>query len=186
MKFLIVGLGNPGREYEHTRHNIGFDILDEWAAEAGISFTDSRYGWVGKINVRGRTIVVLKPNTYMNLSGMAVRYWLQQEKINPDSLMVITDDLNLGTGKIRMRANGSHGGHNGLRHISEILGHDNYARLRFGVGNDFAKGRQVEWVLGKWPEEELENLTNARKKAIEALKCYCTEGLAAAMNKYNG
>ncbi len=100
--------------------------------------------------------------------------------------MVITDDLNLGTGKIRMRANGSHGGHNGLRHISEILGHDNYARLRFGVGNDFAKGRQVEWVLGKWPDEELENVANARKKAIEALKCYCTEGLAAAMNKYNG
>lgn len=186
MKFLIVGLGNPGREYEHTRHNIGFDILDEWVSEAGVSFADSRHGWVARLSVRGRSIIALKPSTYMNLSGLAVRYWMQQEKIGLDSLLVVTDDINLSTGKIRMRANGSHGGHNGLRHISEILGRDDFARLRFGVGNDFAKGRQVEWVLGKWPEEETEILNSSKTRAIEALKCYCAEGLASAMNKYNG
>lgn len=186
MKFLIVGLGNPGADYAHTRHNIGFDVLDHVVTESGASFSDGRYGWVASFKLRGRQIICLKPSTYMNLSGNAVRYWMQQEKITPEHMLVVTDDLNLDTGVLRMRAKGSHGGHNGLRHISEVLGMDAYPRLRFGVGNQFEKGRQVEFVLGRWKEDEVEKVNAAILKASNAIQSFCTEGIQRAMNVYNG
>ena len=186
MKFLIAGLGNQGSEYVHTRHNIGFDVLDYLAKEAGATFSDGRYGWVASFKLRGRQVICIKPSTYMNLSGNAVRYWMQQEKIAPEHLLVATDDLNLDLGVLRLRAKGSHGGHNGLRHITEVLGSDAFPRLRFGVGNQFEKGRQVDFVLGKWSELEQPTVDASIVKAANAIQTFCTEGLPRAMNVYNG
>lgn len=186
MKFLIVGLGNPGADYAHTRHNIGFDVLDYLVNEAGATFSDGRYGWLASFKLRGKQIICLKPSTYMNLSGNAVRYWMQQEKISPEHVLVVTDDLNLELGVLRMRAKGSHGGHNGLRHISEVLGSDAIPRLRFGVGNQFEKGRQVDFVLGKWSVKEQPTVDSAIDKSAKAIQSFCLDGIHRAMNVYNG
>ena len=186
MKYLVVGLGNPGAEYAHTRHNIGFDVLDYWASQHDAVFEDSRYGWIAKFKIRGRQVICLKPTTYMNLSGNAVRYWLNQEKIDLTNLLVITDDLNLTTGTLRLRGKGSHGGHNGLRHINEVLMTEQYARLRFGVGDQFEKGKQVNYVLGKWSDEEKVLIENSIIKASAAAQAFVTDGINRAMNIYNG
>lgn len=185
MKFLVVGLGNPGEEYQHTRHNIGFDVLDEFAARHNAVWSQQRYGWVAKASARGRTIILLKPNTYMNISGKAVSYWLVAEKLPLSQLLVLLDDLALPTGKLRLRLNGSDGGHKGLKSINEILGTKYYARLRFGIGNDFPKGQQSEFVLRKWNPEEMETIKAATAKAAAALLLYTTQPQNIAMSSIN-
>ena len=152
-KFLIVGLGNPGAEYDRTRHNTGFMVVDELAKSVGATFEDKRYGFVAETSLKGRKVFILKPTTYMNLSGNAVRYWLNQEKIDQKRLLVISDELALPLGAFRLKANGSNGGHNGLGHIQQLIG-QNYARLRMGIGNEYPRGGQVDWVLGKYTEED--------------------------------
>lgn len=186
MKFLIAGLGNIGSEYDYTRHNIGFEVLDRFAARHSASFSGEKLGAVARLRTKGRTYVLLKPNTYMNLSGKAIQYWLQAEKIQPDHLLVITDDLALPLGKIRIRPKGSDGGHNGLKSIIEVLGHENWPRLRFGVGNEFAKGKQVDYVLGKWKPEEEEILNLRINRAMDSIEAFGSIGLERAMNLYNG
>ncbi|MEG0498340.1 MAG: aminoacyl-tRNA hydrolase, partial [Alistipes sp.] len=158
MKYLIVGLGNIGDEYADTRHNAGFEVLDALAKASNIAFTAGRYGSVAELKHKGRTLVLRKPTTFMNLSGKAVRYWLDAEKIAPENLLVVVDDIALPFGTLRMRPKGSAGGHNGLKNITELLGHENYARMRFGIGGDFARGQQVDYVLGTWSEEERKQL----------------------------
>ena len=158
MKYLIVGLGNIGNEYQDTRHNIGFTILDAFAKASNVFFTENRYGSTCEVKMKGRTLILLKPSTFMNLSGNALRYWMQKEKIEIDNVLVVVDDLALPFGTLRLKPQGSDAGHNGLKNIQEILGHNNYPRLRFGIGNDFSKGRQVEYVLGKWTKEQSEAL----------------------------
>lgn len=185
MKYLIVGLGNIGPEYENTRHNIGFSVLDKLAEQEEKKFESGRYGDLLKWKFKGRTLLFLKPSTFMNLSGNAVRYWLNKEKLSDDKLLVITDDVALPFGKLRLRKKGSHGGHNGLRHIEEMLGHGNYARLRFGVGNDFPKGQQVNYVLGKWDSTQEKELTPSIKRSIEMIKGFVTIGVDRTMNQYN-
>lgn len=185
MKYLIVGLGNPGDEYSETRHNIGWKIADELASSLNASFEDKRFGFVARAVFRSRIVVILKPTTYVNLSGRAVNYWLAHEKIQPDHLLIIVDDLALPFGTIRIRPRGGDGGHNGLNHITQILGHQNYARLRFGIGNEYPFGRQVAYVLGKWTEEEQTILPERIKLAIEAVKSYVTIGIDRTMNLYN-
>ena len=185
MKYLIAGLGNIGKDYENTRHNIGFDILDSLARESGIFFAPGRYGDVAEMKHRGRTLVLLKPTTFMNLSGKAVDYWMKQEKIPIERLLVVTDDLALPFGKIRIRAKGSDGGHNGLKHINEILGRNDYARLRFGIGDDFHKGQQVDYVLSKWSEEEMKNLNERLKICGEAIKSFSFQTLGRTMSDFN-
>ncbi|MFN5217174.1 MAG: aminoacyl-tRNA hydrolase [Sphingomonadales bacterium] len=185
MKFLVVGLGNPGDEYQHTRHNIGFDVLDELAARQSAEWTLQRHGWVAKTTAKGRTLILLKPNTFMNLSGKAVSYWLQAEKLPPSQLLVLLDDLALPVGKLRLRLNGSDGGHNGLKSINETLGHTQYARLRFGIGSDFPKGRQSEFVLGKWNTEEAETVKTATDKAADAVMLFTTQPQNIAITRIN-
>jgi PTH1 family peptidyl-tRNA hydrolase len=185
MKFLVVGLGNPGEEYQHTRHNIGFDVLDEFAARHQANWTLEKHGWLAKVSVRGRTLVLLKPNTYINLSGKAVSYWMQAEKMPLSQVLVLLDDLALPPGKLRLRLNGSDGGHNGLKSINETLGTSQYARLRFGIGSDFPKGRQSEFVLGKWSAEEQETIKAATVKAADALLLYTTQPQNIAMTRIN-
>ena len=185
MKFLVVGLGNPGEEYQHTRHNIGFDILDEFAARQSAAWSQERHGWIAKTSARGRTVVLLKPNTYMNLSGKAVSYWLQSEKLPISQLLVLLDDLALPAGKLRLRLNGSDGGHNGLKSINETLGTTNYARLRFGIGNGFPKGRQSDFVLGKWNSEEQKIIQASTTKAADALLLYITQPQNIVMSRIN-
>ena len=185
MKFLIAGLGNIGQEYQGTRHNIGFEILDCFAEQSGISFKSARYGDVVETKFRGRNLVFLKPSTYMNLSGKAVRYWMNKEKINKENLLVIVDDLNLEFGKQRLRGKGSDGGHNGLKDINNMCGGNNYARLRFGIGNAFSKGRQVDFVLGEWTSEEREKLPELIKYAGDTAKSFAAIGLNFTMNTFN-
>lgn len=185
MKYLIVGLGNIGSEYEHTRHNIGFDILDAFAEASNVFFENQRYGAVATCRLKGRTLLLLKPSTFMNLSGNAVRYWMQQEKIALENVLVVVDDLALPFGTLRLKGNGSDAGHNGLKNINEILGTQNYARLRFGVGNDFSKGYQVEYVLSRFPIEEQELLPARLEKAGEIIKSFCLAGLQTTMNQFN-
>lgn len=185
MKFLVVGLGNPGEEYQHTRHNIGFDVLDEIAARQNATWSLERHGWLAKFSARGRNIVLLKPSTYMNLSGKAVSYWMQSEKLPLSQLLVLLDDLALPVGKLRLRLNGSDGGHNGLKSINETLGTNQYARLRFGIGNDFPKGRQAEFVLGRWNAEEEETVKTATTKAADAVLLYATQPQNIAMTRIN-
>ena len=185
MKYLVTGLGNIGLEYAHTRHNIGFDILDALAGASNISFKDQRYGFYAELKHRGRTFCLLKPSTYVNLSGNAVRFYLQKLKLPEDRLLVVTDDIALAFGTIRLRAKGGDAGHNGLAHINTILGTSNYARLRFGIGNEFGRGQQVDHVLGKWEEEEKKLLAERMVVAGEAILTFGTLGIQRAMNLYN-
>ncbi len=185
MKYLVAGLGNIGDEYINTRHNIGFKILDAWAHASNISFKDKRYGFVTTAKHRGRSYVLLKPSTYMNLSGNAVNYWLKKENIPPGNLIVVVDDIALPLGSIRLRPKGGDGGHNGLEHINRILGSGNYARLRFGIGDNFRKGQQVDHVLGKWTDQESALISDRIDLAIEMLKSFGFIGLELTMTKYN-
>jgi PTH1 family peptidyl-tRNA hydrolase len=185
LKFLVVGLGNPGSEYEHTRHNIGFDILDQLAANAEASFISGRHGAIARIRIRGRHVLLLKPSTFMNLSGKAVNYWLQQEHIQPENLLVVTDDLALTPGAIRIRLKGSDGGHNGLKSIQETLNHSNFARMRFGIGNDFYKGGQADYVLDAWPDDQKKIVDERIGVAVQAIRTFIGEGPVMAMNTFN-
>ncbi|MGZ4035136.1 MAG: aminoacyl-tRNA hydrolase [Bacteroidia bacterium] len=184
-KFLIVGLGNIGDEYENTRHNIGFTILDAIAKENNLKFVVDRLAAVTEYKFKGKTLILVKPSTYMNLSGKTVNYWLQAEKIPKENLLVITDDLALPFGSLRMKGKGSDGGHNGLKNIQETLNSSEYARLRFGVGNEFSKGKQVDYVLGKWNEQETKNLEPRIKLAVEMVQGFSTIGLQRTMSAYN-
>lgn len=185
MKYLIAGLGNIGAEYARTRHNIGFKVADALAEKAGATFVSSRYGSVAEIRHKGRTFVLLKPSTYMNLSGKAVAYWLRQEKIPQENLLVVVDDIALPFGTIRLRKQGSDAGHNGLKNIASELGTQNYARLRFGVGGDFPRGAQIDYVLGKFPPEEMAKMPEIMEKVSEAVKAFCLSGPDFAMTHYN-
>lgn len=185
MKYLIVGLGNIGPEYHNTRHNIGFTILDALAGASNIFFSSKRYGWHGLVKHKGRQLILIKPSTYVNLSGNAVNYWLQNEKIPIENLLVVLDDLALPFGTLRLKAKGSDGGHNGLKHINQVLGNANYARLRFGIGDEFGKGQQVDYVLGDWSKEESKGLPERADRAVEIIKSFATIGLARTMNEYN-
>lgn len=185
MNYLITGLGNRGEEYAHTRHNIGFDILDALAGASNISFKDKRYGYITELKHRGRSYWMLKPSTFVNLSGNAVRYWLQKLKLPDDRLLVIADDIALPFGTIRLRAKGGDAGHNGIAHINQILGHSKYSRLRFGIGNDFGQGQQVDYVLGKWGEEQKKVLAERIGIAGEAVKSFGFLGIERTMNLYN-
>jgi PTH1 family peptidyl-tRNA hydrolase len=185
MKYLIVGLGNIGAEYANTRHNIGFRILDALAETANIEFKEARYGAVAEYKFKGRTFVLVKPNTYMNLSGKSVNYWLQKEKIPVENMMVLVDDLALPFGTLRLRPKGSDAGHNGLKHINQTLGHQNYNRLRFGIGADFSRGQQIDYVLGEWSAEELDQLPELFKVCINMIKGMSTIGIQRTMTAYN-
>lgn len=185
-KFLIVGLGNIGAEYVNTRHNIGFKVLDHLAKKEGLSFQTAKLGDVAEYKIKGRTLILLKPNTYMNLSGKAVHYWMEKEKIAKDNILVITDDLNLGFGTIRIKSKGSDGGHNGLKNIQLLLNSTEYPRFRFGISDDFKKGRQVDYVLGEWSEEEKAKLPERLDMAVEVINSFALAGLNNTMNTYNG
>jgi PTH1 family peptidyl-tRNA hydrolase len=185
MKFLIAGLGNIGDEYANTRHNIGFIVLDALAGASNTFFKTDRLASVAEIKFKGRTFVLIKPSTYMNLSGKAVNYWLQAEKIPAENLLVVTDDIALPFGKLRMKGKGSDGGHNGLKSIQETLGTTDYARLRFGIGSEFSKGRQVEYVLGEWSEEERKALPERINLAADMIKSFGAIGLQLTMTNYN-
>lgn len=186
MNYLIAGLGNIGAEYTNTRHNIGFMILDAWAKASNVAFTSGRYGSTADISFKGRKFTLLKPSTYMNLSGKAVNYWLQKLKIPQENLLVVVDDFAIPFGSLRMRAKGSAGGHNGLKSIDYSLASDQYARLRVGTGNGgFAEGHQVDFVLGEWLLEEKQALPQIVERSIEAIKCFGTEGVNRAMTQFN-
>jgi peptidyl-tRNA hydrolase, PTH1 family len=184
-KFLVVGLGNPGSEYARTRHNIGFDLLDAWAASHSAAFAVARYGDRVQFSIKGRTIVAIKPSTFMNLSGKAVRYWLEEEKVPLEKLVVVVDELALPVGHVRLKLKGSDGGHNGLKDIQEVLGSADYARQRIGIGQHFPKGQQVDFVLGRWTPEEMEFLKPGMDRAIAQLESYVLAGPAFAMTQYN-
>lgn len=185
MKYLIVGLGNIGPEYSETRHNIGFMVLDYLAQKFDAKFDMGRHSFVTEIKSKGRTYVLVKPTTYMNLSGKAVGHWLSSLKLTPDQMMVITDDIALPFGKIRIRAKGSAGGHNGLKHIEQTLGHNNYPRLRFGVGDSFHKGKQVDYVLSTFSDDEKIDLPGIIEKAADSVISFGSIGLERTMNQYN-
>lgn len=183
-KYLIVGLGNPGREYEMTRHNTGFMVVDELANKLGVTFEDKRYGFVAEASIKGRKVFILKPTTYMNLSGNAVRYWLQKENIEQSRMLVIVDDLSIPLGDFRLKGNGSNGGHNGLGNIQQLIGQQ-YARLRMGIGADFQQGQQVDWVLGKYDDEDMKTLQPSIDMAVEIIKSFVLAGLNITMNQFN-
>jgi len=185
-KFLIAGLGNPGAEYENTRHNIGFKVLDALAGASNIFFSAERYALKAEVKIKGRTLVLIKPTTYMNLSGKAVRYWLENEKIPHENLLVVTDDLALPFGTLRMRTKGSDGGHNGLKDIIATLNTQQFARIRFGIGSEFSKGQQVDYVLGNWSDEENTALKDLILRTSEMVTSFALAGPALTMNKYNG
>ncbi len=185
MKYLIVGLGNIGAEYRNTRHNIGFIVLDALAKASNLVFADGRYGATASLSVKGRQLVLLKPSTYMNLSGNAVRYWMQKENIALENVLVVVDDLALPFGSLRLKAKGSDAGHNGLKHIAETLGTQNYARLRFGIGNDFSRGHQIDYVLGQFSEEEQKTMEERVNIACDIVKSFCLAGINITMNQYN-
>ncbi|MEZ4721102.1 MAG: aminoacyl-tRNA hydrolase [Flavobacteriales bacterium] len=185
MKYLIVGLGNPGVEYSETRHNIGFKALDALASASNAVFSPVRFGDRAEVKHKGRTLILIKPNTFMNLSGKAVNYWMQQEKIPVSNIMVITDDLALPFGKIRLRKKGSDGGHNGLKNIQELLGTSEYPRLRFGIGAEFSQGQQVNYVLSSWNESEIKAMPERIKLVGEAVLSFASIGLERSMNMFN-
>ena len=185
MNYLVVGLGNIGNDYAGTRHNIGFMVLDALAGASNIAFEDRRYGFVAEMRLKGHKVVLLKPSTYMNLSGNAVRYWVKQKKIEPERLLIVSDDIALPFGTLRMKPSGSEGGHNGLRSITQCLGTNQYARLRFGIGNEFARGHQVDFVLSKFTDEENTAMAERLQKAGEAVKAFVLSGVQFAMNNYN-
>jgi len=183
-KYLIVGLGNPGSEYELTRHNTGFMVLDAFAKASNIVFEDRRYGYVAETSLKGRKVFLLKPTTFMNLSGNAVRYWLNKENIDQTRLLVISDDVALPLGQFRLKGAGSNGGHNGLGHIQQLIG-QNYARLRMGIGSDFPRGMQVDWVLGRYSDEELKTLQPSIDLCVNIIKSFVLAGIDITMNQYN-
>ena len=185
MKYLITGLGNIGSEYWGTRHNVGFRVVNHLVEQAGASFTDERYGAVARMWIKNCELVVLKPNTYMNLSGNAVRYWLQKENIPVENLLIVVDDLALPFGTLRLKPKGSDAGHNGLKNIAQMLNTQNYARLRFGLGNDFPRGGQIDFVLGNFPQEELDQMPAILDRATEIIKSFCLAGIQLTMNQFN-
>jgi len=185
-KFLVVGLGNIGDEYAETRHNIGFKILDSLAKSEEFVFETQKLGDLGSFKIKGRTVHCLKPSTYMNRSGKALKYWMEKEKIPPANVLVITDDINLAFGTLRLKTKGSDGGHNGLKDIQNVLQTATYNRLRFGIGADFGKGRQVEYVLGKWNNEEVDSLKERLSKTTETIKSFVLAGVSITMNQFNG
>ena len=185
MKYLIAGLGNIGPEYHNTRHNIGFQVLDALAKEHDLTFADGRRAFKTEMRYKGKTLILIKPTTFMNLSGKAINYWLQKEKIPIENLLVIADDLALPFGKIRLRAKGSDAGHNGLKNINELLTTNSYARLRFGIGNEFSKGKQIDFVLGEWDEDEKSSLTERMKICIDAILAFPKIGIQQTMNQFN-
>ena len=185
-KFLIVGLGNIGAEYVNTRHNIGFKVLDFIANKEVAGFDNLKLGAVAELKIKGKTFILLKPNTYMNLSGKAVKYWMDKEKIGLDKVLIITDDLNLSFGTIRIRSKGSDGGHNGLKNITQVLNTQEYARFRFGISDAFKKGKQVDYVLGNWDEEEKTKLPERLEIASEIIKSFGLAGLEITMTSFNG
>jgi len=186
MKYLVVGLGNPGEQYEGTRHNIGFDVLDAFAKEKEVVFKVDRLSDKAELKFKGRNLILIKPTTYMNLSGKAVQYWLQKEKIPIDRVLIISDDIALPFGKLRLKGKGSDGGHNGLKDIQQVLQTSSYSRLRFGVGSEFSKGRQSDFVLGKWSDEESKLLPERINKSVDFIKSFSTIGLAMTMSALNG
>ena len=185
-KFLIVGLGNIGPDYEETRHNIGFKILDFLAEKESLVFESAKLGSVTSFKFKGKSVLFLKPSTYMNLSGKAVKYWMEKEKISLENVLIITDDINLPFGTIRLKTKGSDGGHNGLKSVQNVLQTSKYNRFRFGVGADFGKGRQVEYVLGKWNEEENTALQERLQKSVDLIKSFVFAGVKNTMNEFNG
>lgn len=186
MKYLIVGLGNIGDEYQNTRHNIGFKMLDAFAEASNIAFEGKRYGFVGKGRIKNAEVVLLKPSTFMNLSGNAVRYWMNEEKIPLENLLVLVDDLNLPFGAIRIRKQGSNGGHNGLGHIQQVLCTENYARVRFGIGNEYVRGAQINFVLGEWTPDEQAAMPERLEVVKQIIPSFCLQGIDRTMNLYNG
>ena len=185
-KFLVVGLGNIGPKYHHTRHNIGFKVLDHLASENEIAFETVKLGDKATYKFKGRTFILLKPSTFMNLSGKAVRYWLEKEKVSLENLLVITDDLNLPFGTLRLKAKGSDGGHNGLKDIQQQLNTSKYNRFRFGISDEFSKGKQIDYVLGEWGEEEEKQMKERLDKSVDFIKSFGTAGLSNTMNMFNG
>ena len=185
MKYLIVGLGNIGSEYVGTRHNIGFRVIDAFAQKQSAEWMDKRYGAIAKTRVKNAELTLLKPSTYMNLSGQAVRYWAQQEKIPVENILVIVDDLSLPVGKIRMRGSGSAGGHNGLKNIESCMMTQNYARIKFGIGNEFPRGGQIDFVLGQFSDEDNKLVDEKLDYVGEMIKSFCLQGLDRTMNQYN-
>lgn len=185
-KFLIIGLGNIGSEYLETRHNIGFKILDYLAETEEVTFESARLGDRALCKIKGRTLILIKPSTYMNLSGKAVKYWLDKEKIPMENLLIVTDDINLPFGTLRLKTKGSAGGHNGLEDVQQRLGTTTYNRFRFGIGAEFSKGRQVDYVLGQWNEEEAKQLAERLKKSAELIKSFVLAGVNLTMNTFNG
>ncbi len=183
-KYLICGLGNPGDEYTGTRHNTGFMVLDAFAKASNIVFEDKRYGYVAETNLKGQKIFLLKPTTFMNLSGNAVRYWLTKENIDQKRLLVVSDDIALPLGAFRLKSSGSNGGHNGLGHIQQLIG-QNYARLRMGIGNKYPKGAQINWVLGRYSEENMKTLQPSIETAVEIIKSFVLAGVDVTMNQFN-
>ena len=184
-KYLIVGLGNPGDEYAATRHNTGYMILDAFARASNIVFADKRYGYIADVSIRGRKVYLLKPTTFMNLSGNAVRYWLNKENIDVERMLVVVDDLSLPVGTMRLRAGGSAGGHNGLAHIQSVIGTDHYARLRVGIGNDYPRGAQVAYVLSSFSADEQAKMAPAIDMAMEAIRSFVLSGIDITMCNYN-
>ena len=185
MKYLIVGLGNIGSEYAGTRHNIGFRVLDALAKASNLVFEDKRYGAVASLSLKGQQLVLLKPSTYMNLSGNAVRYWMNKENVPLERILVVVDDLALPFGALRMKPSGSDAGHNGLKNIASILGTQAYARLRFGIGNDFPRGGQIGFVLGQFTEEDLKTMDERVGPACQMIKSFCLAGIQITMNQFN-
>lgn len=183
-KYLICGLGNPGAEYAGTRHNTGFMVLDAFAKASNVVFEDKRYGFVAETSVKGRKVFLLKPTTFMNLSGNAVRYWLNKENIDQKRLLVISDDVALPLGQFRLKASGSNGGHNGLGHIIQLIGQD-FPRLRIGIGNDYPRGGQIDWVLGKYSEDDLKTLQPTIDTSADIIKSFVLHGIDETMNQYN-
>lgn len=185
-KFLVVGLGNIGPEYEETRHNIGFKILDYLAEQEHFTFENNKLGATASFRYKGKSILCLKPSTYMNLSGKAVKYWMDKEKVSMENLLIVTDDINLPFGTIRLKTKGSDGGHNGLKDVQNTLQTTQYSRFRFGVGSEFSKGRQIEYVLGTWNDEELKALPERLKKSVDVIKSFVFSGAKNTMNQFNG
>ena len=186
MKYLIVGLGNKWAEYAETRHNIGVKIVDELANAAGVSFQNETLAHIARIKYKGKQLILVKPTTYMNLSGKAIKHWMSAERISPKNLLIITDDISIDLGKLRIRGKGSPGGHNGLKDIEAQLGTDSYDRIRFGAGNDYPKGRQVEFVLGQWDESESIELALQKDRTCLAIEAWIIKGLNGVMNEFSG
>lgn len=185
-KFFIVGLGNIGEEYDETRHNIGFKILDFLSEEEGFLFKSGKLGNIGTFTYKGKSVLCLKPATYMNLSGKAVRYWMEKEKISLENTLIVTDDINLPFGTLRLKPKGSHGGHNGLKDIQYVLQTPQYNRFRFGIGSEFSKGKQIDFVLGKWKEEEIATLPERLQKSTALIRSFVFAGVGNTMNQFNG